>query len=118
MDGVGFVVKLVTNKDTGDPKQVFDPAGAFIRYEVQGPIGQQPKYLWMGTAQEQLMADPTADVPPELTAQAHQAFEAWLNWSHETEDGLAGPWQSKGKARLVRSTTRFWGPCDPGPSIL
>ncbi len=42
-------------------------------------------YLWLGTAMEEFITDPTTDAPEELTAQARQAFEMWLAWSRGSD---------------------------------
>jgi hypothetical protein len=85
VDGVGFVIKLVADRDAQTPERVLDPA-AFLRYEIRGPVkGNAEMYLWLGTAMEEFMTDPTTDAPEELTANAQQAFEMWLAWSHGNE---------------------------------
>jgi hypothetical protein len=85
VDGVGFVIKLVTDMDAQTPERVLDPA-ALLRYEIRGPVrGNADMYLWLGTAMEEFMTDPTTDAPEELTAKAQSAFEMWLTWSHGDE---------------------------------
>jgi hypothetical protein len=88
VDGVGFVTKLVTDKDAQTAERVLDRV-AFLRYEIRGPISHDTDmYLWLGTAMEELMTDPTTGTPGELTAQAQQAFEMWLAWSRGNESEL------------------------------
>ena len=85
VDGVGFVIKLVTDKDAKSAERILDPA-SFLRYEIRGPVGQDGEsFLWLGTAMEEFIIDPAANPPAEVTSKARQAFEMWLAWSHENE---------------------------------
>jgi hypothetical protein len=42
-------------------------------------------YLWIGTAWEDFIVDPTTDAPEEINAKAQQAFEMWFAWFHGDE---------------------------------
>ena len=44
VDGVAFMIKLVSNDDAEDMDQVFD--AGFLRYEIKGPVAHDgPRYL-------------------------------------------------------------------------
>lgn len=82
VDGVAFVIKLVSNDEAESIDQVFD--AGFLRYEIKGPVAYDgPSYLWLADAMEDFISDPVEEPPTELTAKARQAFETWLAWSHE-----------------------------------
>jgi hypothetical protein len=84
VDGVAFVIQLVSNDEAESIDQVFD--AGFLRYEIKGPVAQGgPSYLWLADAMEDFISDPVEEPPTELTSKARQAFESWLAWSHENE---------------------------------
>ncbi len=83
VDGVAFVINLVSNDDTNDMDQILD--AGFLRYEIKGPVAHVgPRYLWFADAMEDFISDPVDQPPFELTEKAKQAFETWLAWTHET----------------------------------
>ncbi len=85
IDGVAFVIKLVSSRHAEDIENVVDTG--FLRYEIKGPVAHGgPSYLWLADAMEDFISDPVEEPPSELTAKARQAFETWLSWSHDNPE--------------------------------
>jgi hypothetical protein len=83
VDGVRFVVNLVTDRETQSIERVLE-SPAFVRYEIRGSVGETETLHWLDTAMGDFICDPAHDPPSDVTAKAEEAFAMWLPCSHES----------------------------------